>query len=260
MQSKGEKECREFINRYWTGDDSQPKYERLRRALSSAIADGFWSPEARLPNEQEWVTATPCGLATVQRTLRSLVAEGLIQRRRGIGTTVVNRDRPMTEPWHMRFMRTEEDTEYLSISTSVLNRRIIKTTGAWSKHLDQGDHPIVKLTRIMHIANEVDVYNVFYARADLFPELTSKPLHSLNGTNIKRFIAARYNISVRNVRHRLRFEPTPKWIAEYADPQHAEASTVLNATAQLPGGEGLYYQDFFIPPNKLLLELGTDFI
>jgi GntR family transcriptional regulator len=260
MQSNGEKDCAEFIHRYWSDDDSQPKYERLRRALTIAITEGYWPHGARLPNESEWVAATPCGLATIQRTLRALVADGLIQRRRGIGTTVVNRDRPLAEPWHMRFLRHDGDTEYLSISTRVLSRRVIKNSGPWSEILGQDSHPVVKITRIMHIANEFVVYNLFYARADLFPELVSKPLQSLNGTNIKRFIAQRYKISIHQVRHRMRFEPTPKWVSEHSNQTMGPSSVVINAVAQVPDGDSIYYQDFYLPPNGLVLELGTQWM
>ena len=78
----------EFLRRYWASQEDIPKHERLRQAITASIADGYWEPGARLPTESEWAAATPCSLGTVQRALRNLVNDGLIDRRRGSGTTV----------------------------------------------------------------------------------------------------------------------------------------------------------------------------
>lgn len=254
------KDCVEFVKRYWPVNDNLPKHEKLRKAITTAIVEGYWSPGARLPTELEWVSATPCGLATVQRTLRTLVDEGLIHRRRGSGTVVAHFSRPLGEgPWHMRFLRQDgSSSQHLPVSTRVLHRRVIKRVGPWSEVIEQGDHPVVKINRVMVIGDEFDVYNVFYARADLFPELANMSLGSLHGANIKRLIFQHYQMSVHSVRHRLKFAPVPERVAANCRWPAGELATVVNAVAYSREGGVMYYQDFYIPPNPLILELGTD--
>jgi hypothetical protein len=38
------------------------------------------------------------------------------------------------------------------------------------------------------------------------------------------------------------------------------SSVVINAVAQVPDGDSIYYQDFYLPPNGLVLELGTQWM
>ncbi|EKT4483605.1 GntR family transcriptional regulator [Pseudomonas putida] len=253
-----DKEIIEFLSLYWHEAHEAPKYEKLHGALTQAINDGFWAVGQRLPAEADWVRNTPCGLATVQRAFRALVDDGIIERRRGSGTTVASRSRTLSEPWHMRFLRQDSDSEYLSISTRVLNRRLLKTQGEWSTALGQTDQPVIRLTRVMYIANELEVFNTFYARADLFPELITEPLHALDGKNIKRFITGKHKISIQKIRHRLKFGEAPKWFAEARSPQRTATTLILNAVATQADGSGIYYQDFYLPHSNFILELGTE--
>ena len=93
----------EFVQRFWPTGDHEPKHEKLCRAFASAISQGFWASGARLPTEAELAEVTPCSLGTIQRALRKLAADGLIERRRGSGTIVASLSRVVEQPWHMRF-------------------------------------------------------------------------------------------------------------------------------------------------------------
>lgn len=60
----------------------------LADQLRAQIRQGRWQPGARLPTEQELIALHGVGLNTVRRAVRTLVAEGLVRRRRGSGTFV----------------------------------------------------------------------------------------------------------------------------------------------------------------------------
>jgi len=254
--------CVEFVRRYWSNDEAMPKHENLKQAIATSIIEGYWPPGARLPTESELVSAAPCSLGTVQRALRALVDSGLIQRRRGSGTVVTytkQSGRPFEEkPWHMRFFSNEHDnTSYLPLSTILLDRKVIKHTGLWSESLNQGKHPVVKIERIMQIANEFGVYAIFYARADRFPELIDKPMSELNGTNLKTYIARNTKMLIHKVRQQLRFELVPDFVKANCHWPYEGMATVLNVVAYSVDGEVMYYQDFYIPPTDRILDLGT---
>jgi GntR family histidine utilization transcriptional repressor len=63
-------------------------YAAVKAALRERIAAGGWQPGVRLPSERELVQTFGCARMTVQRALRELVEEGLVERRRGSGSFV----------------------------------------------------------------------------------------------------------------------------------------------------------------------------
>ena len=63
-------------------------YATVKAALRERIARGGWQPGARLPSERELVLEFGCARMTVQRALRELEEEGLIERRQGSGSYV----------------------------------------------------------------------------------------------------------------------------------------------------------------------------
>ncbi len=248
----------EFVRRYWPSEAGQPKHEKLRQAFTRSIMDGYWLAGARLPTEAELVATTPCSLGTVQRALRDLVADGIIERRRGSGSVVADLRRPIDRPWHMRFLdRSKEDGSYLPVFTRVLERRLTDEQGPWSPALGQADHQVVRIDRVFTIADEFDAYNVFYALADRFPELVQQPMAALNGVNLKIVIARQHHMPVHKVRQVMRFEVVPDWMATFCGWSTGATSAVLNVVAHAPDGGPIYYQDFYMPTGAGILDLGT---
>jgi GntR family transcriptional regulator, histidine utilization repressor len=61
-------------------------YARVKRHLLEQLARGRWRPGARMPSESELVAQFHVSRMTVNRALRELQAEGLIERVQGVGT------------------------------------------------------------------------------------------------------------------------------------------------------------------------------
>jgi len=248
----------EFVEKYWPKESDLPKHQRLRQAITSSIIDGYWSTGARLPTESEFVSVTPCSLGTVQRALRDLASDGVIERRRGSGTIVADLNRAIAEPWHMRFFADKNSPEpYLPVFTTVIERVVMGERGPWSDEINQGDANIVRIDRIFSINDELKVYAVFYALADRFPELIDLPKEALNGTNFKVFIRQHYRVPVHKVKQATRFEVPSAEIVQESDCLHGQAALVLNVIAYTLDNVPMYYQDFYIPPNDFRLDLGT---
>lgn len=66
-----------------------PKYKRIYLELREALANGTYGAGAKLPSESELVESFGASRPTVRRALAQLEAEGLVQRRMGSGTTVI---------------------------------------------------------------------------------------------------------------------------------------------------------------------------
>jgi GntR family transcriptional regulator, histidine utilization repressor len=61
-------------------------YARVKQHLKDGLAAGRWQPGALMPSEAELVARFGVSRMTVNRALRELQAEGLVQRTQGVGT------------------------------------------------------------------------------------------------------------------------------------------------------------------------------
>jgi GntR family transcriptional regulator len=68
--------------------DGLPLYRRIQSELRVQITRGRLPPGSRLQTEQELMAAYGVSRATVRQALAGLVAEGLVEIRRGLGTYV----------------------------------------------------------------------------------------------------------------------------------------------------------------------------
>lgn len=61
-------------------------YQRVKQYLKDGLAAGRWPPGAQMPSEAELTARFAISRMTVNRALRELQAEGLVQRSQGLGT------------------------------------------------------------------------------------------------------------------------------------------------------------------------------
>ncbi len=61
-------------------------YTRVKQHLKNGLAAGQWAPGALMPSEAELVAQFGVSRMTVNRALRELQTEGLVQRSQGVGT------------------------------------------------------------------------------------------------------------------------------------------------------------------------------
>lgn len=69
-------------------EGSGPLYEQIRQTIAGYITSGAWPPGTRVPPEQELMRQLGTSRMTVHRAMVSLADDGLVQRRRRIGTVV----------------------------------------------------------------------------------------------------------------------------------------------------------------------------
>jgi GntR family transcriptional regulator len=66
----------------------QPLYAQVRALILTAIETGEWLPGEALPSEFELAARYQVSQGTVRKGLDALVADGVLQRRQGVGTFV----------------------------------------------------------------------------------------------------------------------------------------------------------------------------
>jgi GntR family histidine utilization transcriptional repressor len=97
-----------------TLDGGGPVWLQIRRTLAQPILDGRWPPGARIPGEIVLKDHFRTSRTTVSKAIQSLAADGLVQRRRKVGTVVAERaqDRPVLEIWNTADVIERSGAEY----------------------------------------------------------------------------------------------------------------------------------------------------
>lgn len=73
----------------------QVSYRQIKQDVRGKVADGTWALGQDLPKEEDMAAEYGCARATVNRALRELAEEGLLERKRKSGTRV--RQAPMRQ-------------------------------------------------------------------------------------------------------------------------------------------------------------------
>ncbi|BAL97150.1 histidine utilization repressor [Rubrivivax gelatinosus] len=74
-------------------DTAEAPYARVKRFLKDGLERGEWPPGALMPSEAELVARFGVSRMTVNRALRELQGEGLVERSQGVGTFAAQRHR-----------------------------------------------------------------------------------------------------------------------------------------------------------------------
>ena len=240
------------LQRYRPKGAGIAKYVQLRQALLGAIEDGLWKPSQKLPTEAQLAAATPFSLGTVQSAYRSLVEHGVVVRIQGSGTFVAEGRHRMDAPWHCRFLD-DKGTGYLPVYTKVLTRELTGERGPWSDYLGQNSdravRDLVRIDRKIGINDEFDVYSKFLVRADRFGAFMKKPLRELEGMNFKMLLSHEFGTPVTRLSQTLSVREAPAAVRKVLALEPPSIVTVLDIAAATSGGEPVYYQELYIPPN-----------
>ena len=106
----------------WLSEHGGLRYVQLRRQLEQAIADQTLPPGTPLPPEREIAKLTGLSRVTVRKAIAPLVENGLIEQRRGWGTTVANPIR-----------RVEQSLSRLTSFSEDMARRGLSVSSKWLK-------------------------------------------------------------------------------------------------------------------------------
>lgn len=126
-----------------------PLYHQLAEQLSHAITSGALEPGD--PFENEIALAERLGLSrpTVRRAIHELVSQGLLLRRRGLGTTVANRQIHRRAELTSLFDDLKREGS-ASPSTTVLSHEIVKDERAATAMGLAPDTPLLSIVRLRH--------------------------------------------------------------------------------------------------------------
>jgi GntR family transcriptional regulator len=231
-----------------------PKYAQLREALRTAIEDGYWQPGEKLPAEIALAATTPFSLGTVQKAMRALVKEGIIERRPGSGTFVAVDRRQMYDPWHFRFT-VDEGQNFLSVYPKVVAKKVIFSQASWARLISPASDKIIQINRIITIGDSISIYSRFFLAADKFSGFLTKTRKELESVNFKTILRHEYNLSIRYMNHTVQMAGLPQEVAQAIHFPPGTAGLLLSIVALSSLKTPTYYQEVFIPPSNLRLHI-----
>ena len=233
--------------------DGMPKYLLLKNTLTDAITSGRWAAGERIPGEDALVASTGLSLGTVQRSLRILVDEHRLVRKHGTGTFVADAVAPMKAPFqHCRFVD-EATGDVLPIYSKVVRRRLVKGIGPWTGHLPAG--VVLCIERLFSINDEFKIYTHLYTNKDEFSKLLDVELDALNNINFKDLLAREFHHPLARFSEKLSVRAFPGYVCKAIKVKPATSGGVMEIFAYDRKGEGVYFQDLFIPPNERRLHV-----
>src|SRR6516164_697441 len=153
---------------------SVPAYQRIQITIRKTIADGSLRPGDAVPSERELARLHAVSLMTARHALASLEHEGVVERRRGVGTFV-------SSP-KIHFNKLMSYTEQMAARSLTAASRIL-----YAKAIDNEPDAaarlslaptksLIKLERLRHAADEPFALETCYLSAEDFPGLLDAPL------------------------------------------------------------------------------------
>lgn len=234
---------------------SKPLHALLSSAIVKGIMEGDWGQGDRIPTEAELIELSGFSLGTVQRALRSLTEDGVLERKQGSGSFVRQHAQRINDVAHVRFL-TEDGQKLLSLYSQVLRRSDAKGPGFWEAHFNIGTEHIQQIDRLMKVNDEFEVYNRFYFDGARFTQLASTPLRDLEGANFKTLLEQETDIAWGDVQETLQLVEAPASVAKAMKwPARSTVGLIEISRREKGSNRTLYCQELFIPPAGRKMQL-----
>jgi GntR family transcriptional regulator len=208
-----------------------PLYEIAKRRVSQRIVLGEWPPGTVIPGEQRLAVEFGMAVGTVRRALAELVQEGMLNRRRKIGTIVTGRTQQHSLRLFFQYFRLHGIDGSLQNSVVRDARAHILPADATiaEKLAIPSGTPVVELRRVRWAAGQptmIDRYVIAAARIPEFPLQTGRIPDLLF-----RHLLDVYGIRISAMREELRAEPATRDDRKWLRLKGPAAVLAINAIA-----------------------------
>jgi GntR family transcriptional regulator len=151
-----------------------PAYQRIQGTIRKIIDSGGLRPGDAVPSERELARIHAVSLMTARHALATLEQEGVVERRRGVGTFVstpkIHFNKLMSYTEQMR-------SRSLTAGSKVLFSEIVDDEEEATARLSLAPKtPVLKLERLRHTAGEPFALETCYFSAKQYAGLLSEPL------------------------------------------------------------------------------------
>ncbi|HWR07470.1 GntR family transcriptional regulator [Sporomusa sp.] len=169
------------------GDKGIPLYYQLKKIIRDKIEAGIWSAGEQIPNEMQLVDMYQVSRATVRQAVLDLVREGILVRKKGVGTFV---SRPkLAGDLTINFYYPEEfGTKHVPMSSHIID------PPSWvAKQLQLGPGmKVYEIIRLRLFNEEPAAVETLYLPINVFPDLLQANLEE----RIFDLLAAHFGVTI----------------------------------------------------------------
>ena len=156
------------------GGNGIPAYQRIQGAIRKTIENGSLRPGDGVPSERELAKIHDVSLMTARHALATLEHEGIVERRRGVGTFVAS---PKIHFNKLMSYTEQMGSRSLVAGSKILFAKIIDNEQEATARLSLSPRSkVIKLERLRHAAGEPFALETCYLSASQFSGLLSEPL------------------------------------------------------------------------------------
>ena len=151
-----------------------PAYQRIQQAIRKRIDSGQLRPGDAVNSERDLAKLHDVSLMTARHALASLEREGVVERRRGVGTFV---SAPKIHFNKLMSYTEQMAARTLTAAAKVLFAKIVDNENEAAARLSlPPDSRIIKLERLRHASGEAFALETCYLSAAEFPGLLDAPI------------------------------------------------------------------------------------
>ena len=134
----------------------EPIYRQIKQLIQQRIGSGEWPAGQKLPSENELVAALAVSRMTINRALRELTQEGLVQRVHGLGSFVAETPRHASLI-ELQDIALEIEQAGMRHRARVLEQQTLKVTEEIASRFETGDLGGVHYVRLVHFQDDTPI-------------------------------------------------------------------------------------------------------
>lgn len=181
----------------------RPKYLRLTEAFTTCIQQSTYATGGHLPGETEIAAALPIGLSTVQKALSLLVEQGLIIRRRKLGSFIADTRHQVPEVHVYRF-RDPATGNWKMPYTRVVDIERVPTAEFGSFLFGFEAEQVIRIDRLVWVTGSQPAYGTMFLHCAHAESFLKRSLEELHGISYHRMLWEDFRIRTASVRHSAR--------------------------------------------------------
>jgi GntR family transcriptional regulator len=155
--------------------DGVPAYQKIQSAIRKRIESGHLRTGDSVASERDLAKIHQVSLMTARHALATLEREGIVERRRGVGTFVAA---PKIHFNKLMSYTEQMASRSLTAASKILFAKVIRDEQEITARLALNPNTgIIKLERLRHTTDEPFALETCYLSSDEFPNLINAPLN-----------------------------------------------------------------------------------
>ncbi|HSR48151.1 MAG TPA: GntR family transcriptional regulator [Anaerolineales bacterium] len=231
-----------------------PLYAQVRQSLEERLGAGEWKPGDRIPGEPELCREYGVSRPVVRQALQDLAAEGVILRRKGLGTFVAE-PKVVSRSLVHSLVGFYQDMERkgLATETQVLDQSLQPAGESIGAKLKIPSlEPVVKITRLRSVGGQPVVLVTSYLPYALCPGLIQV---DLRGQSLYAYLEREYGLRVASGRRQIEAVLATEEESRHLNVDRGSPLLRLESISYLAGGRPMeFFNGVFL--SRFEVELG----